>query len=328
MQNESKRVGVRTGMRGRRLGMLAVCLISAAVIGGVGAIVDAASPSPAASAEPGPQPNSNLEVWLDQPLPVNDAPGSAFDLGFSIWDRSAGGFAELGDVFVRLSPAAGSGAAVEAMARADWPGHATTRIGVPAGGPGELFVGIRAQACPDSGACTTVDFPFATGGIGPPPNASPIDLYVAAIRPPADPLVAGVPANIEVDLSPRADWDTTALTLPSQLILIARHPRGPDFANVPLARGARIGDPYTGKLTVREAGDFAFEVDLPGAAGSADQPYPSSLVRMTVLPAGDAGPPASTGSAGGDGPPISLILGGLVALAAVSLVVRRVFADL
>jgi hypothetical protein len=317
------------GGRLRRRHALAFCLLATAFLGGVAArVVVAASPSPPQTAEPTEPREVGLEVWLDRPLPVNDAPGSAFDLGFSIWDPNAGSFADLGDVFVRLSPANGSGAAVEAMAHADWPGHATTRIGVPAGGVGDLFVGFHGQACDASGTCTASDVAFAFGGVGPPPGASPIDLYVAAIRPPADPLIAGVPTEIEVDLSPRADWEASALTLPSQLILIARHPRGPDLANVPLARGARIGDPYTGKLTVPQAGDVAVEVDLPGTAGAPDQQFSSSVVRMTVLPAGDAGAPASAGSEGGDGPPISLILGGLAALVAVSLIVRRVFADL
>jgi len=318
--------------RAQRLDVLAAAVMAVGLASVVAAgVADAASPSPSASAEPGGGTDPGLEVWLDRPLPATGAPGSSFDLAFSIWDRNRGELAQIGDVFVRLEPASGSAAPVETMAREDWPGHAATRMTIPAGGVGDLFVGFHGQSCPASGACTNEDLPFAIAGIGPPPDASAVDLYVAAIRPPEDSLIAGIPATIEVDLSPRGDWDAAALPTPGRLILIAHHPRGPDLANVPLVAGRIIGQPYTGMVMIPEEGDVVLEVDLPGLAGQPDQAFPTSLLRVTVLPAGDAGPPEP--AAGGppppaDSPPIPLILGGLLVLAAIGLVVRRVFADL
>ena len=318
--------------RASRLDVLAAGLIAAALAGGVAAgVADAASPSPSSSADPSGETDPGLEVWLDRPLPATGAPGSSFDLAFSIWDPGRGELAQIGDVFVRLSPATGSAEPVEAMARADWPGHAATRITIPAGGVGDLFVGLHGQSCPASGTCTNEDLPFAIAGIGPPPDASAVDLYVAAIRPPEESLIAGVPTTIDVDLSPRGDWDPATLPTPGRLILIAHHPRGPDLANVPLVAGRAIGQPYSGTVTVPDEGDVVLEVDLPGVAGQPDQVFPTSLLRVTVLPADDAGPPqpaAGAPPAAGDGPPIPLILGGLLALATIGLVVRRVFADL
>jgi hypothetical protein len=318
--------------RARRFDVLAAGAMALALACGVAArVAEAASPSPSGSDEASGETDPGLEVWLDRPLPATGAPGSSFDLAFSIWDRSRGELAQIGDVFVRLSPAKGSAAPVEAMARADWPGHAATRMTIPAGGVGDLFVGLHGQSCPASGACTNQDLPFAIAGIGPPPDASAVDLYVAAIRPPKDSLVAGVPTTIEVDLSPRGDWDPATLPIPGRLILIAHHPRGPDLANVPLVAGRSVGQPFTGSVSIAEEGDVVLEIDLPGLSGQPDRVFPTSLLRVTVLRAGDAGPPqpaAGGPPAASEGPPIPLIVGGLLGLAAIGFVVRRVFADL
>jgi hypothetical protein len=129
-----------------------------------------------------------------------------------------------------------------------------------------------------------------------------------------------------VDLVKRVNWDPSALHLPGQLLLIARQPQGPDLANVPLLRGTAIGTPYVGQLTVPDAGDVTLEVDLPADNG-ADEMFPGSMLRVIVFPSNDPAVAPADGPGEG-GPPIMLIVGGLAALAAASLVIRRAFADL
>lgn len=315
----------------RRFRILAGALLGLALLigGGTAAsrVAQAASPSLPAS-EP-PATDFSLQIWLDRAIPPGLEVGGNIEIGLTVWEPRAGEMLELGGLFVRLKPATGTAAPSEREALPDGqaPGHLVARLPVPEGGAGEVEVGFHGQSCDASGTCTTTDSLLPITGIGPPPDASPIDLFRAVITPPADPLVAGVPADVVVDLVPRVDWDPSAIHLPDQLLLIARQTRGPDLANVPLARGTSVGTPYTGQLTLPDAGEVSLEVDLPAGNG-ADEVFPDSFLRVIVVPSDDPslGPTDGAGDAGG--PPIPLIVGGLAALVAASLVIRRVFADL
>jgi hypothetical protein len=321
--------------RRRRLRMLAGSLLGLALItlGGAATsrIARAASPSPPASEQPTTEPPAtdfSLQVWLDRAIPPGLEVGGNLEIGLTVWDPRAGEMLEFGGMFVRLKPATGTAPPSEREAQPDGqvPGHLVARLPVPEGGGGEVEVGFRGQSCDASGACTTTDSLLPITGVGPPPDASPVDLFRAVIRPPDDPLVAGVAADVEVDLVPRVDWEPSTLHLPSQLLLIARQPQGPDLANVPLVRGTAAGTPYTGQLPVRDAGEVSLEVDLPADNG-ADEVFPGSMLRVIVFPSNDPAVAPADGPGEG-GPPIMLIVGGLAALAAASLVIRRVFADL
>ena len=325
--------------RRRRFRMLAGSLLGLAFVVGVGAaaadVAEAASPSPPASEQPATEPPASepppdefsLQVWLDRPIPPGLEVGGNIEIGLILWDPRAGEILEFGGLFIRLKPATGTAPPSERDAQPDgrMPGHLAARLPVPEGGGGDVEVGFRGQTCDQGGTCMPTDSLLPITGFGPPPGASPIDLLRAVIRPPEDPLVAGRAADIEVDVVPRIDWEPSAINLPGQLLLIARTARGPDLASVPLARGTSAGTPYTGQLTLPAPGEVTLEVDLPAGNG-ADEPFPDSFLRVLVVPADDSSLPADGADA--SGPPVPLIVGGLVALVAVSLVVRRVFADL
>ena len=316
--------------------MLAGSLVGLALItlGGAATsrVAHAASPSPPASPSPAasepPATDFSLQVWLDRAIPPGLEVGGNIEIGLTVWDPRAGEMLEFGGMFVRLRPATGTAPPSEREAQPDGhvPGHLVARLPVPEGGGGEVEVGFHGQSCDASRTCTTTDSLLPITGVGPPPDASPVDLFRAVIRPPADPLVAGLAAEVEVDLFPRVDWEPSTVHLPGQVLLIARQSRGPDLANVPLVRGTATGTPYTGQLTVADAGEVALEVDFPADNG-ADEVFPGSMLRVIVFPSNDPSV-APADDPGQGGPPIMLIVGGLAALAAVSLVIRRVFADL
>lgn len=319
----------------RRFRVLAGSLLGLALVsvGGAAAsgIALAASPSPPASEPPATEPPAtdfSLQIWLDRAIPPGLEVGENIAIGLTVWDPRAGEMLEFGGMFVRLKPATGTAPPSEREAQPDRrvPGHLVAVLPVPEGGGGEVEVGLHGQSCDASGTCTTMDSLLPITGVGPPPDASPVDLFRAVIRPPEDPLVAGVATDIEVDVVPRVDWEPSAIHLPDQLLLIARQARGPDLANVPLLRGTATGTAYNGQLAVPDAGEVTLEVDLPADNG-ADEVFPGSMLRVIVFPSNDPAVAPVDGPSEG-GPPIMLVVGGLAALAAVSLVIRRVFADL
>ncbi|HET7702033.1 MAG TPA: hypothetical protein VFK35_01425 [Candidatus Limnocylindrales bacterium] len=303
-----------------------------AAVAGLTAPTFAASPSPPApggSAAPGEEPHdTGLETWLDAPLPAGAQPGAILDIGAVIWDTRGGELAQAVGGYMKLYPLSGDADPTEGAIRSDWPGHVRGSVVVPEGGPGRIEIGFRGQECPDDGgACRLVDMPFTDGGIGPPPGAPRALLVIAAFRPPVESLVVGRPVALELDLTPRAEWDVATLGLPDRLLARVRPVRGSVLASVELRRAGGVDAPYGGSIVIPEAGDLVLEAAVPGNGGE-DQVIPGSILRLTVA-ASDDGPGPATAGGQGDAPlSIPLLVAALAAAIAAGLVIRRVFADL
>lgn len=290
----------------------------------------AASPSPSASQAPSEDPAPNdmgLEVWLDAPLPADAKVGRTIDIGATIWDTRANELARTMGAYLKLYPLVGDADPTEAATRSEWPGHVRSSVVVPEGGAGRIEIGFRGQECHDDGTCRPVDLPIADGGIGPPPAASRSLLVNAAFRQPVDPLVAGRPIALELTLEPRAAWDLGLLALPDRLVATASRVRGPELASAELRRAGTRDTVYTGSITIPESGDVVLRAAL--LAGPANEPIPSSTIRLQLAAPGDGFPgPARDGDPGDPAIPIPLVVGGLAAAIAAALVFRRAFADL
>jgi hypothetical protein len=144
-------------------------------------------------------------------------------------------------VFFRPHPATGDAQPVESTAAADWDGHYSARLEVPTGGPGRLEVGFEITVCAQSGACDRFDALADVGGVGPPPD-SPITLIAtASILPPVTEVVAGRPFDLEIALSPNADWEPGAFEYPAELVIDVREARGESIAVVPATLDAAAG---------------------------------------------------------------------------------------
>jgi hypothetical protein len=320
--------------RHRRAGGATGALVAAAVLAriAVGAAL-AASPSPAASPEPVNE--SNIEAWLDVPIPPSAAVGQPFGVGVTLWDRSQGTFSEITDLFVRLHPATGKAKPTEGKATSDWPGHIIAEVVIPSGGPGSLDVGIHTQVCTPGGGCKPGDFLIPFAGVGPPPNASRAELIVATVSEPHDPVTAGAPFDLVVLVEAQAAWDLSTLGLPDRLIAIVNERSGPDLATAELHisrdRGSGSGVTFSGQITIPEPGELTLVVAIPGNGG-ADQVIRGSATRLTVggeAVAGSARPgaPGTSPVAAEDGPPWQLVGAAVLALAG-GFVIRKVFADL
>ena len=150
-------------MTRHRLASLGAAVAIAIAVGG---------PALAASAAPSaPTVDTNIEAWLDEPFTPDARAGATIPNGVTLWDRVQMKLAELSDAYVLLHPAKGSAKPTEARARSDWAGHLAFEITVPKGGPGRIELGFEGQTCTEGGGCTTSRFPFADGGVGPPPDA-------------------------------------------------------------------------------------------------------------------------------------------------------------
>ena len=326
---------------GRRIGTWAALALLALAIAGQARTSTAAAAGPTAT-PPSSDPtgsDAQYEFWLDQELPLDAAPGSQLPVAATIWDRSAERLTRFGGIYIRLHPAKGRAVTADVQGQNDWPGHVSGVVEVPAGGVGRIEMGLTAETCIAGGSCGPLDMPFAYGGVGPPPLANWSSLVIGAFEPITEPVVAGHPIDLVVDLVPRAAWDSASLGLPSEVIVVASDPHGTDLAQARLRQNPDLLT-YAGTLTIPDAGDVLIVAALP-VNGSADDTLDDSTTQLSVQPAageqplpseqraaspqaGDAPVPAQ------DGPtsnlPLLLVIG--VVIVAGGLVIGRVFADL
>jgi hypothetical protein len=275
---------------------------------------------------------------------VPDAPpGGVLQAGFTFWNSRDRDFGELGGIYAKLRPASGDAPPSEATIEADFPGHVIASFVVPEGGPGEVEVGTRVNACIEGGGCGDVDAPFTISGIGPPPDADPATLVTATFLPFVGDTVADRTFPVAVDIQPRGLWDLTAIPLPGALEVVAGRPGQPALASAPLLPGAQPGTPYTGRLTIPETGPVELTVTVPNPDGVA-RVIEGAPAELSVIEGGrreSSGPgatttPAPAAPAGADrqgdgegGIPALAILGVVVVvLIGGWLVLRRVLADL
>ena len=314
----------RSSLAFRAALLFAAGLVTA--IAGRGSAASAAPSDAPATSDPGGF--GNIELWLDQPIPPQVPAGETILVGLTLWDTNAGELSTMNGLYLRLHPATGKARPAEAETRSDWPGHILANVIVPKGGPGAIEAGISGRACTDDGTCRDVDFPFKVGGSGPPPDAPRSLLVDARLQPLVQPVIAGRPLEIVIDLAPRAAWPPESLGLPDRLVVLARNGTGPDLASAEIHRGAGPVDVYRGRITIPDPGDIALMFALPGGRSGADDLIDSAATRVNVVPANDSTPAAAVvDPAHGDVP--WLLIGGGAALALLaSLVIRRVFADL
>ena len=294
-------------------------------------------PARAASAAPSAVPSDpNIDAWLDEPF-VPDAPaGATIGTGVTIWDRANQTLFDISDAYVILRPASGKATPSETRARSDWPGHLAFEIAIPEGGPGKLEVGFEGQQCDAAGNnCTTTRFPFGFGGIGPPPDAPRSALVVATLHDIAEPVVAGEPIDVVVDVEPQAAWGLDSLGLPDHLVVVASERAGVRESKTDLPRtndGGIHGITYSGQITLTDAGTITLLAAFPGQGARPDDVLEGSVTRLTVDAAGAAGSsgPRSSGGPGAPAAPdMSWLWIGVAALVVVGgVVVSKTFADL
>jgi hypothetical protein len=317
-----------TTPRGGRIARLALGL--ALVAGSQVPAVLAASPSPGSSAEPG-GPFPTIEARLDAAIRPDARPGSMIEAGITFWDRQSHTFAAINGVYVLLRPAEGDAEPSVGTAESDFRGHIVAEFAVPEGGPGAIEVGVQGRVCTSDGACTDAKLPFTLAGTGPPPEADPATLIDATFLPFVGDLVANREFPVSVDVVPRGRWDIDALDLPERLVVTATVRGGPELARADLVPGGSPGTPYTGHLTIPEAGDVALAVAVPAEIGE-DHVIASSSTGVTVIESGGGGTPAEPADTGEADErvdiPIAVWLIGIGVLVAVGLVARRALADL
>ncbi len=316
----------------RRAAWSAVLIVLCAAA--VPSLAVAASPAPAAS----PLDSFNgVEIWLDADFVVPDAPpGGVLEAGFTLWFERQSDFFELGGFEARMLPAKGTAAPSVATLESDFPGHVIANFVVPEGGPGPIEVGVRGQACHQDGTCTDDLTPIAIAGTGPPPDADPRLLVAATIHPFVGDVVTGRATPVTVEIQPRGLWDRSALPLPEHLLVAAGRRGEPPVATAEIRPTGTGGNPYTGRLTMPEAGEFALTVAIPGPDG-VDRTIDGSAFAVTVIEGGpgesaspsaaDPTAPAETSQETGV-PQIIWIVGIGIVLVAAAVVLRRVLADL
>jgi hypothetical protein len=214
------------------------------------------------------------QAWLDRPLPSDAQPGSTIAVGATIRQ----GEHPSTRVFFRLHPATGPAAPTEVAASLDWETHYAADVEVPAGGVGTIEVGIVIEVCLQAGVCERYDGLFEVAGVGPPPE-SPITLIAsAAILPPATEVVAGRPFELEIALSPNADWEPGAFQYPAELVVDVREARGDSIDVVP----AHLVDPadgiYQASVTLPEATRYVLQV------GVGDELFARGVETIAAVP--------------------------------------------
>jgi hypothetical protein len=323
-------------MRTRRAAVVAILILGAAGVsaGGPAALVAASpSPSPAPASTPSPSPSASasasivpdeerppeqphIEAWLDRPLPAD--PTGDLDVGVTLWD-AAGGIPTMGaTLFIQAVPPKGGGDPVRATAIRDWRGHYRGSVGVPAGGLDHLEVGVSGTAC-ENDVCHPDDWLFDVAGVGPPPLALLTDLSEARIDVGDAAVTAGRPADVDVIVTPNADWES--LPLPPEIVLRARVPRGPNVATAALQLVDATGGLYRGSITIPEAGDLVLEAALDEDGGDATR-FGTSMMPIPVgagtsgAAADEPGSPVGPDQAGDEGlPTIVIVLLGVAAIA-------------
>jgi hypothetical protein len=268
----------------------------------------AASPSPAtvesSGAPPGapPGPPRGVQAWLDAEIGPPDAPpGGVLEAGFSFWNTQLHEFFSMGGIYVRLHPKAGDAHATEARLDEDFPGHVLARLVVPQGGAGDIEVGIRETACTDPGGCADQEARFEIAGLGPPPEATPETLVQASIRPLVRDTVAGRTFPVTVDVTPRGLWPLESVALQEHLEVVARRPAGPEVASGELRQDSGPGSPYSGRLTIPEAGEVEIAVAVP-LDGGGSRVIDGSAVQAVVIEGGSGAGTPGNGAAQPAGP--------------------------
>ena len=261
----------------RRIGLLAALLLS--VLALARPVAAAPSPSPSPSEEVPGEPR--IEVWLDRPLPVNVAPGSAIDVGAMLWSGGSEATRFVGtSIFVRAHPATGDAEPTTGNARRDWLGHYIGRVEVPEGGLGVVEFGVTGTMC-ENDVCGPRDFIFPIAGTGPPPDAPMTSLAAAEIALPAEALVAGQPIHATVRLHLNTSWDPAFVPLLPALALRAREPRGPTVATVMLRLTDASSLTFGGALTIPDPGDYVLEAAMDADGGDATR-FGTSMTPIHV----------------------------------------------
>lgn len=234
----------------------------------------------------------DVEVWLDRPLQTDAPPGQSIAIGGMVWHpESRTSFGR--PVFVRVHPADRRGEPVEVPTTEDWPGHFTALVVVPAGGIEQVEIGTAGSACVGS-VCTRSDAIYPIGGVGPPPGIALTEIASLEITLPADRVVAGRPATIEMRLEPRASWDPALVPLPDRLAVEVRRPREPALVEAFADLIDRPSATYRAVVVFPEAGDLIVQagVDADADADVDTRSLFASIERLSVGPAeGMVAPP-------------------------------------
>jgi hypothetical protein len=321
--------------RGRSRLALALTGVAIGLVGPA-AIASAASPEPSFAPV---RPPAIFQAWLDSEFIVPDAPpGGVLQAGFTFWNSREQDFGEIGGIYAKLSPASGDAPPSEATIESDFPGHVLASFIMPEGGPGEVEVGTRIDACTEAG-CGDVDAPFTISGTGPPPDADPATLLTAEFLPFGGDTVAGRTFPVNVIIRPRGLWDFAAIELPEALEIVASAPGQPALASAPLLPGTEPGTPYSGRLTISETGPVELSVVVARGDG-ATQVIDGEPAELTVIEGGrrqstepapaETGAPAPAAPAADEGGVPMVVIVGIVGVAVIGagLVLRRVLADL
>jgi hypothetical protein len=280
---------------------------------GIGDRVLAADPSPSPDA-----PLLELQAWLDEPLPSDAEPGTQLRIGALLWDRVHNTTAGASPTFVRLYPASGDGAPVEAAASPDWPGHVVATLMVPDGGPGRVEVRLRGTACTQDG-CEVSDALFDLQGVGPPEGAPLPSIVDADIEPLVPTFTAGQATEVDVVLRPDVDWPD--LARPGRLFVLVRQPRGDQFEAVPANLVDEAGRRYRATITLPEVGRYILEASMEEGRAAGDLFVASALAVEAVAPAlasSDPSPSPTTGAPGEAADPGVLPLAIVAAVAVVA----------
>lgn len=268
----------RLGRRRARASWLALAMgLSVLASLGVGGRVLAADPSPSPDA-----PLLELQAWLDEPLPSDAEPGTQLRIGALLWDRIHNTTASTSPTFVRLYPASGDGAPVEAPASVDWPGHVVATLTVPDAGPGWVEVRLRGTACTQDG-CGVSDALFDLQGAGPPAGAPLPSIVDADIEPLVPTFSAGEATEVDVVLRPDVEWPD--LVLPDRLFVLVRQPREDQFSAVPAELVDEPGRRYRATITLPEVGRYILEASMEDGRAAGDLFVASALAVEAVAPA-------------------------------------------
>jgi hypothetical protein len=103
------------------------------------------------------------EAKLDTAIPRDAEPGSTIDVGWSVFSIVDGNEQPIhgSPVFIRLvAPDGRSSTEVAGTETPSGSGHYTASIEVPAGGIGEVIVGMVGEACTADGVCVRSDVIF------------------------------------------------------------------------------------------------------------------------------------------------------------------------
>jgi hypothetical protein len=284
-------------------------LVAIVVAAASPATLSAASPSPSAapSAAPSEPPLERppIEVWLDRPLPPDPSPGTALDVGATLWDALGHEIPRMGaTIFLRAVPPGGA-EPTQAVAISDWRGHYRGTVQVPDGGLDHVELGVTGTIC-ENDVCRPDDWVFDLAGTGPPPEASITTLAEARIDLGDATPRAGRPAEVTVVVEPIADWES--LKLPAGIVVRAREARGPNLATATLPLVDPAAGRYEGSITIPTAGDLVLEAATDEDGGDATR-FGTSMVRVAVQPGGDgAAEPPAPGAAADEGLPTIVVL--------------------